>query len=139
MPLLGHLPPLWKAPRHIVFPNNCGVDGRPYADTVQGLNLFAQQIAPADRRVADAGARRIVAHAVVALGKDSHAVDIGPLHGAGEFGCIKLGSDVWNVGRRMKIQMHLSLVLAEYGVVHHFAITTLSEKPVAISFLRFLF
>ncbi len=57
-----------------------------------------------------AGAGGVIAHAMVTLGEDRHAVHVGPFEGLGE-GCrIKIRGDIGDEGRGVKVEMDLALV-----------------------------
>ena len=73
-------------------------------------NLFAEQVAPTERGVLASGLRRVIAHAVVALGREGDAVDVGIGQGAGEGVGIELARHIVDVGRGVEIQMDLPLV-----------------------------
>jgi hypothetical protein len=80
---------------------------------VEGLNLLAQQIAPGEGGMLDAGFGGVIALPVMTLSKDGNAVDVSVLHGLGKEPGIEFGTDVRNEWRGMKVEVDLTAVTAE--------------------------
>ena len=75
---------------------------------MQGFDLLTKEVASVKRGMSGAGFRRVVAHAMMALGKDRHAVHPSLQKGRGKGFRIELAADVGNVRRRMKIEVNLA-------------------------------
>ena len=73
-------------------------------------DLFAEQVAAPERGMLAAGLRRVVAHAVVALGGEGDAVDVGVGQRAGEGVGVELARHVRDERRGVKVQVDLPLV-----------------------------
>jgi hypothetical protein len=86
------------------------VDRGADAFAVQRLDLFAGQV---QTLLQARMARRMlgveVEVAVVALGKDGHGVDVGPLHGPGEFAGVEVGADIRDPGTGVEVEVNLTL------------------------------
>src|ERR1700683_2078422 len=77
--------------------------------SVEGLALLAQQIASAGKAGMALGAGGVVVEMpVMALGKQRDAVDICPLHGAGEFSRIEVPADIGDCGPGVEIKVDLA-------------------------------
>ena len=107
------LPPLGMVRGGVFFPADRGVDRRADAVAVERGDLFAEQVAPPERGVLAARLRRVVTHAVVALGGEGDAVDVGVGERAGEGVGVELARHVGDERRGVKIQVDLPLVSLE--------------------------
>ena len=105
----GELPPFGVAVRGVLLPRDSGIDRRADALVVQRLDHLAEQVASAERRVNRADARRIVVHAVVALGEDRDAVHQGVAVRAGELAGVELAADTGDVRGGVKVEVNLTL------------------------------
>jgi len=82
---------------------------------VAGADLLAQQV-EAERRVNRADVRRVVVHAVVALGEHGDRGDVRGAQGMGKVLGVPVGADVWD-GRRV-VEIEVDLAQGEGGGVH---------------------
>ena len=104
------LPPLGMARGGVLLPANRGVERGADTVVVERGNLFAEQVAPTERGVLASGLRRVITHAVVALGREGDAVDVGIGQGAGEGIGVELARHVGDERGGVEVQMDLPLV-----------------------------
>ena len=104
------LPPVGVTGGGVLLPADGGINRRADALTVEGFNLLAEQVAPAERGMRVTSFRREVAHAMMALGGNRHAVDMGRGQRAGKRFGVELAGHIRNERRGVEIQVDLPLV-----------------------------
>ena len=111
-PVLVHRPPLGMVMGQQLVPSDGDINRAADPFPMQGFDLLTQKVASGrgEFRMHCAGGRRIVGVAVVALGKECGAVDVGALEDRCKLLRIKIRSHLRDVLRRVEIQMNLTLV-----------------------------
>ncbi len=99
--------PLGVLPGRVLVDLEGQIDRRADAHGVQGLDLFGEQVEiGGEAGVAFRPVGAVVEMAVVALGEDGHAVDVGFLEGPGEGHRVEVPPHVGDVGAGVEVQVH---------------------------------